>query len=189
VIVEVLLGSRWSSAAPYVSLVALGACATVPTGLLTNAAEALGWIKVVATRLVMFLVAVAAAMAAVFLAGLELSWLLLGVALSQWAVFLLTLRPFVRRGLLQRATVARVQARHAAMAFGAYALAAGGTAATADAPIAVQVAASVVIGLAAVAVLIAAGSRYPAGEILRARLRQGFPATDWRRAGMGVPSK
>lgn len=189
VIVEVLLGSRWSGAAPYVALVALGACANVPTGLLTNAAEALGWIKVVTIRLAAFLTGVAAAMGAVFLAGLELSWLLLGVALSQWAVFLLTLRPFVRRGLLHPTSIARVQTRHAAVALGAYALAAGSAAATASAPLAAQAIATAVAGLATISALAAAGSRYPAGELLGIRLRQAFPTARSPQTRVGATSQ
>lgn len=182
VIVEVLLGPRWSAAAPYVELVALGACANVPTALLTNAAEAIGWLKIVTFRLLTFLLAVGAAMLAVFVGDLELTWLLLGVALAQWLVYVLTLRPFIHKGLLESRPLAKTQAVHGATAFGAFGLAAGCTAAVSGAAAPVQAVATAAVGIGVAAALFIAGHRYPAGRILRARVAQTLPAARWPRA-------
>lgn len=179
VIVEVLLGPRWSDAAPYVSLVALGACAGVPTATLTYTAEALGWIKVVAVRLLTFLAAVAAAMAAVFLSGLGLSWLLVGVALGEWTAYALVLRPFVRRELLDWPGVLAVHVIHGAAALGAFALAAACTSASSELPTVVRVAAIVAVGLCVAFVLFKVGHSYPAGRVLRRRMAQAFPRAGW----------
>ena len=80
--------------------------------------------KTIAARQMTLLVGVAATLITTHLAGLGLTWVLAGVAASEWAAYLLTLSPFVHRRLLAAGSVIRDQAIHAAVALAAYGLAA-----------------------------------------------------------------
>ena len=116
VIVGLLLGDRWDQATPLVSLFALIATAWVPCWILLNAAEAFGWMRVIAWRQLILLAAVSLTLAIAALTDLSVTWLLVGVALCEWAVYLLTLQPFIRRGFLQARMVWRGQLIHAIVA-------------------------------------------------------------------------
>jgi O-antigen/teichoic acid export membrane protein len=174
VIVAVLLGERWDEAVPLIGLFALMASASVPCGLLTNAAEALGWMRIIAVRQVAFFVCVASTLAVAHFADLSLELLLLGVGVSEWMVYVLTLRTFTRRQVLQPDAVLRRQLVHAALAATAFAASAVGALLLRDYSLLVQVAGQVVIG-AAVIETIALGRRWiPATEVLAHRM--GVPA-------------
>lgn len=175
IFVSVVLGARWDDSAPYLTLFALGACALVPIGLLTNCAEALGWMRIIAARVVAFFagVGVVIAIAAVF--DLNVADLLLGIVVVQWLTYVATLRPFVRRGLLATGQVAADQGIHAAFAlltFGAGALC---TTLADTAPLGVQILA--LCGGAAIlcAAFLLIWPVYPAGRILARRLEQAMP--------------
>ena len=174
VIVAVLLGERWEEAVPLIALFALMAAAWVPCGLLTNAGEALGWMRIIAIRQLAFFVCVAATLAVAHFADLSLDLLLLGVGVSEWMVYALTLRAFVGRELLERDTVLRRQLVHAALAATAFAASAVAAQLLSDYSLLVQVAGQVVIGAAVIAT-IALGRRWiPATEVLAHRM--GVPA-------------
>jgi lipopolysaccharide exporter len=176
VIVSVVLGSRWDAASPLLPLFALAACAYIPCGLLTNAAEARGWMRIIAARECVFFAGVVATLFTVHVADLGLSWLLAGVAASQWATYLLTLSPFVRRDLIDGSTTLRVQGIHAAVGVAAYGAAAACVRATDGTSLAVQVLALVGISAAVYGALVACRGWFPAGRILGRRLVQVMPA-------------
>jgi O-antigen/teichoic acid export membrane protein len=127
VIVRVLLGERWHAAAPLVALCALSSCAGLPCSLLTNAAEAFGWMRRIAARQLMLCGGIGAAIVATYVGGLAIEWLLAGMALAQWIAYVSTVMPFVQRGFLDGRSVAVTHAIHGAVALAAYGL----TAATA----------------------------------------------------------
>jgi O-antigen/teichoic acid export membrane protein len=170
VIVAVLLGDRWDGAAPLIAAFALMAAAWVPCGLLTNAGEALGWMRIIAARQVAFFVCVAVTLAVAHFADLSLELLLLGLGVSEWLVYALTLRAFIARELLERDAVLRRQLVHVVLAATAFAASAIGALLLRDYSLLVQVAAQVVIG-AAVIGTIAFGRRWiPATEVLAHRM-------------------
>ncbi|MGH2499989.1 MAG: oligosaccharide flippase family protein [Candidatus Limnocylindria bacterium] len=175
VIVEVLLGPGWEGAKPLVALFALMACGDLPSELLKNAAQALGWMRLIAVRQAAFFVGVAATLATVHLADLGLNWLLAGLAASQWATYLLTLSPFVRRGLLNARSVMRGQGIHAGAAVAIYGVAAACAHAADGAAIAVQILSLVAVAVAVCAALIVFRSWLPAGRVLGRRLAQVAP--------------
>ncbi|MFN8160106.1 MAG: oligosaccharide flippase family protein [Solirubrobacterales bacterium] len=183
VVVRVLLGARFEGSAPLVSLFALGACASIASGLLTNAAEAFGWMRTIALRQAAFFGGVLAAMLTVFLADLSLSWLLAGVAAAQWAAYLLTLQPFIARDFLEAAVVLRSQLAHAAAAALAFAATAACARLLDHAPVAVQAAGQASLGALAVGAMGIGRSRFPAARVLFRRL-----ATDPPRPSAGSDS-
>jgi lipopolysaccharide exporter len=171
VIVRVLLGARWHEAAPLLTLCALAACGNLPCGLLTNAAEAFGWMRLIAIRQIIFFAGISAALLMVYLAGLSLSWLLAGIAAAQWATYAVTLQAFVRRGILDVSVVLRSQLPQgvvAAVAFGAAFACAqllNGTG------LVEQVAGQVAVGMGLVGAILLGRSRFPATKILAHRMR------------------
>ena len=181
VIVSVLLGPRWDAAVSLIPLFALAMCAYIPCGVLTNAAEAMGWMKIIAARQMALLVGVVATLVASYVAGLGLTWVLAGLAASEWAAFFLTISPFVRRRLLVAESVAREQAIHATVALASYGAAAVGAHATAAASLAVQVMTMMGVGLLVFGVLVIFHRWFPAGRVLRRRLVQVAP----RHGGIG----
>jgi PST family polysaccharide transporter len=174
VIVAVLLGGRWGDAPPLVSLFALIACAWVPCGVLTNAAEAQGWMRIIATRQVALFGGIVAAMLVAYLADLSLTWLLAGIAATEWAAYALTLQPFIRRKIIEPSVTLRKQLVHAAIALGGFA-AAGATALALDgAPLGARLAAEVAVGIVVLGAILAARRRIPAMQVLARRI--GVPA-------------
>ena len=175
VIVSVLLGPRWDAVTSLLPLFSLAICAYIPCGVLTNAAEAMGWMRIIAARQMALLVGVVATLVAIYMTGLGLTWVLAGLAASEWAAYLLTLSPFVRRRLLATESVAREHAIHAAVALASYAAAAGCAHATAAASLAVQVMTMMGVGLLVFGVLVIFHRWFPAGRVLRRRLVQVSP--------------
>jgi O-antigen/teichoic acid export membrane protein len=181
VVVRVLLGDRWQDAAPLVALCALIACGDFPCSLLTNAAEALGWMRAISLRQFVFLAGVGTSIAVAHFAGLDLRWLLAGVAVAQWLAYGLTLVPFVERGLLASRPLLRTQSIHAAIALVVYAVMLGATTAADGWPIAAQVACVAAVALLACAALVRFRARYPAGRLLARRVATIAPETGgWR---------
>jgi len=181
-VVHVVLGQRWDGSAPLLTFFALGACALVPTGLLSNCAEAFGWMRIIALRLAAFLTGVGVVIAIAAAAGLDAESLLAGVALVQWLTYLATLSPFVRRGLVEFRETAYQQGIHALLAAAAFLSGVLGARVADGAPVVIQL-----LALAAAALLPAGGafmlrSVYPAATILTTRL--GRSPT----SGFGQPS-
>jgi len=175
-VVRLLLGERWHDAATLVALCALIGCGAFPAGLLTNAAEAFGWMRIVAVRRLVFLAGVAAGLAVGYVTDVRLVWLLAGIALAQAIGYVITLVPFVRRGILSGRAVLASQSVHAAAALGAYLVTASTAAAVANAPLGVQVVCVFGVCLLVCAVLLLSRSWFPAGRILGARLERVAPA-------------
>jgi lipopolysaccharide exporter len=173
VIVAVLLGDRWGDAAPLITLFALLFAAWVPTGVLTNAAEALGWMRIIAMRQTALISGVIVAMLVTHFADLSVHWLLAGTATAEWLTYFLTLRNFAQREMVEaRATLGR-QLVHAGIALAAF----GATAVTADAlggaSLALQVLAQAAIGAVVLAVIASGRSWIPAMQVLARRMELG----------------
>lgn len=170
VVVELLLGPRWHGATPLLRLCALIACGALPTGLLTNAAEAMGWIRLTTLRLIVFLALLCAAVTVVEFAGLGLSDLLVGVAIAQWATYAITLKPFLNRSVVDSRLLFRGHYVHAAVSLGAFGaalacadiLAGAGSLAIVGGELGVT---TVVCGL-----IISGRSWYPASAVLSRRM-------------------
>lgn len=174
VVVRVLLGARWHGAAPLLAFIALAACAALPLGLLTNAAEAMGWMRAIAARQAWFAGGVAAALAAVHFAGLDLQWLLAGVAAAQWSAYGVTLQPFIRRGCVDGRAVLRSQITHAAAGIVTFGAAAGCAHGLSEVSLPIQVVAQMAIGIAVFAALFLGRSWFPATDVLIRRVRSGW---------------
>ena len=174
VIVHLLLGDGWDAAATLITLFALMAAAWVPCGLLTNAAEGLGWMRIAATRQLAFFTCIAVTLAVGKLAGLSLNLIMLGAGISEWIVYALTLRAFISRQLLHRVDIIQRQLIHGALGVVTFAASAIGARVLTHNSLLVQVGAEVAIA-AAVVGTIALGRRwFPATEILARRM--GVPA-------------
>lgn len=176
VLVEVLLGDRWTDAAPYVTLVAVGICAYIPTELLTNAAEALGWIHVATVRRFIYLTAVSFWLLAGFVIDASLGSVLGGIAATQWLLYALTLWTFSQRGLIVRRHLFRTHVIHVTAAAAACFAAAGVTLAVSATPLALQALFVGATGALTVLILAASESRYPASRLLWARVVTAFPS-------------
>lgn len=170
VIVAVILGPRWDDAAPLLALFALTASAWVPCGLLTNAAEALGWMRIIASRQLAFFCAILASVLTVYAADLSITWLLVGVAGAEWAAYLLTLRPFVARGFMRTGDVMRRQLVHGGVAVLALGAAAGCSETLDHAHLAVQVAGQLAVGIGVYALVLFGRGWFPATSVLARRL-------------------
>jgi O-antigen/teichoic acid export membrane protein len=190
VVVRVLLGQRWHAAAPLVALCALIACGDFPCSLLTNAAEALGWMRAIALRQVVFLAGVGASIAVVYLADLDLEWLLAGIALAQWVAYAMTLTPFVERGLLGIRSTLQAQVLHGAAALVVFGITFAGARVVEGTAAPVQVLCMCVVGFGVCGALFALRSRLPAGRVLERRFAHIAPTTTrWRLLGLGTAAR
>lgn len=170
VIVEVLLGPRWSEAAPLLALFALTACGNLPSDLLTNAAQAFGWMRIIAMRLIAFSAGAAGAMGTVHLAGLSPKWLLVGIAASQWITYLLTLQPFIRRRYLDSGLILRKQLVHAAVAVGAFGASASCAKILAGAALPIQVGGQAAVAAVVAGAILLRWRWFPATRVLGRRI-------------------
>jgi O-antigen/teichoic acid export membrane protein len=175
VIVRVLLGPSWHGAAPLVALSALIACGNVACGFLTNAAEALGWMRIVAARQILFFVGTATALLVAHFAGLSLTWLLALVAFAQWATYGLTLVPFVTMKLLDRGALLRENVTHGTVAMVLFGAAAGCAHGLSGESLAIQVTAQIAVAGGAVLLLWLGRSWVPAMRVLARRLGTAHP--------------
>ncbi len=126
--------------------------------------------RIIATRQVVFLAGVVAAVVGVSIADLGLSFLVAGIAAAQWIAYALTLEIFIRRGLLDFRWVLRGQLVHIAMAIGAFAAAFACAHLLAGADILIQVAAQVGVGAGVIGALLSVGPRIPAMRVLGRRI-------------------
>jgi O-antigen/teichoic acid export membrane protein len=170
VIVDVLLGARWHAATPLLQLSVLIACGAFPTGLLTNAAEALGWIRFATLRLIVFLFLLGVAVAIVESIGLGLSELLVGVAIAQWTTYGITLKPFGSRGFIDSRLLLRSHFIHALVSIAVFGIALACAHFLAGMGIVAQIAGELVLTASVCGVILAGRSWYPASEVLWRRL-------------------
>lgn len=170
VAIDFLLGSRWHGATPFLQLCVLIACGALPTELLTNAAEALGWIWLATLRLIAFLVMLCIALAVKELAGLGLSELLIGVAIAQWITYAITLSPFASRGIVDSRLLRRSHFVQVLVSIGAFGIALACARVLAGVGIVVQVTAELMVTVAVCGVVLLGRSWYPASEIFWRRL-------------------
>jgi O-antigen/teichoic acid export membrane protein len=170
VIISVLLGPRWDAAVPLLPLFALAACGIVPSWLLTNAAQAFGWMRIIAARQIAIFAGAVATLATVHLLDLGLNWLLVGVAASQWASYALTLQPFIRRRFLDGGSVLRTQLVHGAVAAIAYGAAATCAHFLDGAALPAQVASQAAVGVTLLVAMVLARPWIPAMQILTRRI-------------------
>ncbi len=178
VVVDILLGPRWHGAAPLLRICALIACGLFPTGLLTNAAEALGWIKFAAFRLAVLLTLLGSAVGIAAVAGFSLQGLLLAVAIAQWFTYAITLQPFISRGVVDTRLVLRSHAAHALAAMGAFGLAFASAEVFAGAGLVLRAASELVVFVAVCGFIVTARSWFPASRILARRLAEVIPPTN-----------
>jgi PST family polysaccharide transporter len=171
VLVDILLGERWHGAAPLLRLFVLIACGMFPTTFLTNAAEALGWIKFAAFRLLVLLALLGAAVAVVGATGLGLRWLLVGVAIAQWSTYVVTLRPFVSRGIVDSRLVLGSHLVHGSLSLAAFGAAFGCAELLAGAGLLAQALGEVVLTVVVCALVLRGRRWYPATRVLAQRMR------------------
>jgi len=180
VVVNVLLGSSWHEATPFLRLCALIVCGDFPTGLLTNAAEALGWIKLTAVRQLVLLVLLGTAIGLVSLTGLGLVYLLAGVAIAQWTTYAIMLRTFVRLDVIDTRLVLWSHFVHGLVSAGAFALAFACASALDHAGVVAQVAGELAVSALVTILIFSARSWYPASRILAYRLHASLsPESPW----------
>lgn len=170
--VEVVLGSRWADSAPLLALFCLIVCAAIPAGLLTNCAEAFGWMRIVGLRQGALLLGVALVLAATAATGRGAQAMLLGVAAAQWATYLATAILFARRGLLGGREALTEHAAHGAFALLALGVGATATAVASGSAVGIQALVAVTGALLACAVFAFLHRTIPAGRILAKRLGQ-----------------
>ena len=175
VIVKVLLGPGWSGTAPLLALFALLACADLPCGLLTNAGEAFGWMRMIWRRQLVFFALLAADIAVVHVAGWGVNALVAGMVIAQWLTYAVMLHAFVRRGFLDARAIAASHAAHLAVLVGAFGAAALCAYVLRSAPLVVQVAAEIGVGVVVCATLFLGRPWFPAGRILARRLELALP--------------
>jgi PST family polysaccharide transporter len=167
VVVRVVLGPDWVRADDLLPLCAAGIVAFIPMGLLTNFAEALGWMKVLAVREVAIGALVLLALSVGAALSVSIEALLVGVALATWIAYMIVLRPYFRTGLLAARRVGREQGLHGAYAVAAYLVALGVGAADDRAPLPLQAVLAALTG--ALVLLLAISPRSPVGKVLRKR--------------------
>lgn len=171
VLIDIVLGERWRGSAPLLRLFVLIACGAFPTSFLTNAAEALGWIRFAVFRLFVLLALLGSAVAVVGVAGLGLRALLLGVAFAQWSTYAITLRPFVSRGIVNERLVLSSHLVHGLVSLAAFGAAFGCVELLAGAGLFAQALGEVALTLIVCALVIRGRAWYPATRVLADRLR------------------
>jgi PST family polysaccharide transporter len=169
-VVKILLGDKWHAAAPLVALCALGACASLPCSLLTNVAEAFGWMRLIATRQLGLCGGIGATIVVVKLGGLDIEWLLAGVAAAQWIAYILTVVPFVKRDFLDGRSVALTQSIHGGYSLVAFGLAFGCARALEGSVPAIQVTGQLAVAGAVAGLILLGGGWFPAKRTLARRI-------------------
>jgi O-antigen/teichoic acid export membrane protein len=170
VVVSILLGPRWDSVPPLLTLFAVGACGNIATGLLTSAAEAFGWMRTVALRQLAFASLMLVALAIVYLTGAPVIWVAASVACAEWGAFFATLQPFIRQGVVAARPMFARQSMHLALATAALAVSAACSEALGESALIAQVGAQLAVATLLALVLVAGRNRIPAMVVLRERL-------------------
>lgn len=183
VVIGLVLGPHFAASVPYLRCSALIACGLFPTSLLTNAAEALGWIRFTAFRLVVLLAMLGSAAGLAKAAGFDLTELLLAVAAAQWITYLITLQPFISRQVVDTRLVIGSHFAHALVSLAAFALSFGAAEALAGPGISwllVQAAAEIVVFALVIVFIFLARPLFPASRIFADRLARVIsPENPW----------
>jgi hypothetical protein len=172
VVVDVLLGPRWTGTALLIVLVAFGGCASLPTILLTSAAEAFGWMRSIWRRQMVLGALLGAVMAIAYVAKAGLIGYLVGVAAVQWVVYFQMIGVFVRRGVLESRAVRRTQIVHGFVSVLAFLAAAGVAWLLHGSGLAVRALAETVVGVGVFGAIAAGRRWFPATRVFALRLEQ-----------------
>jgi lipopolysaccharide exporter len=170
IIVRLLLGPSWHGASVLLEFGVLIACGNLPWVLLTNAAEAFGWMRLVWAKQGAYAVVLAAGVALVHFTALGIEGLLLVVAAAQWTAYGLVAAAFVGREYLDARLMLRSHAIHGAVAIVAYVFAALSAHFLRNAPLGVQVVGELAVALSIYVALVIGRFRYPASRLLGQRL-------------------
>jgi len=165
-IVRVLLGSKWSGAAPLIPPFALYCCLNVVFVLLANAAEAFGWLNFVWKLQAVWALLTVYALALQHMFSFSPAVFLTVVAGMQVGVHALQLLIFGRRGFLRARTILGGELAHAALAaavYGAFRVADKGLASQS---IGVRCSADVALGVAFIVAGLALRRTLPVGRVL-----------------------
>jgi O-antigen/teichoic acid export membrane protein len=185
IVIQVLLGSGWSGSSTLLRLCALIACGNLPWVLLTNAAEAFGWMRLVWVRQGSYFVVLASAIALTHFGGLGTTEMLVGVAVAQWLAYGLTVIAFMRRGHLDAYLMTRSHLIHGAVALAAFVAAAVCARLLRDFGVGFQAGAQVAVGLAVFGGLVLGRFRFPASQVLAERFSQSIHQ---KRPPLGIAS-
>jgi len=169
VVVALLLGDRWAGVAPLLSLAAVAAGGDLACGLLTNAGEAFGWMRVIWWRQTMFALCLACGLFAAHEFGLGVEAVVGLFALSRWVAYGATLSAFVRRRSL-RSSAPREQLVHLAFAATVFFAAALVARVFGDAAVAIQLLTEVIVGLGTLGTLLLLRRQIPAIRTLERRI-------------------
>ena len=170
VVVDLLLGPRWERSAILVRLCALIACASLPWALLTNAAEAFRWMRVVWSVQAAYALVLGTGIALVHFASLGLNDVLVGAAAAQWTAYLLLVGVFTRRSFLDARMIASGHLIHGVLALCVYAVAASCAHFLHGEPLLVRTISELAVAIAAGGALVAGRQWIPCSRILGQRL-------------------
>src|SRR5439155_10845409 len=123
-----------------------------------------------------------------FWADLSISGLLLGVALAQWATYIIILKPFVVRKVLDTEPVVHSHIAHALVALLFFAISALVSWFLSDTSLSIQVAVQLLVVLGLLAFYAIGWTWFPANLVLRRRLLLVLPSTSRWRTWLRVPS-
>jgi hypothetical protein len=140
--------------------------------LLTNAAEALGWIRYTAFRLVMLLALLGTAVVATRLAGLGIEYLLGGIAIAQWITYAVMLKTFITRGVIDSVLVLHSHLVHLLAALAAFGLTFVCSVLLAGTNLFARVGGELIVAIVVCGYILVARSWFPASQILARRLSE-----------------
>lgn len=170
IVVQLLLGSSWHRTAVLLQFCALIACGNLPWVMLTNAAEAFGWMRLVWMRQAAYLAVLSASVALVHFATFGVNELLLGVAAAQWTAYGLIAAVFMRRDYIGAQLMVHSHVIHGVVAILVYASAALCAHILRHTSVAGQAVGEVVVAAAICGGLVVGRFRYPASRLLGGRL-------------------
>jgi len=128
------------------------------------------WRVLAAVVVIVLLALLGAAVAVVGVTGLGLRWLLVGVAIAQWLTYVVTIRPFVSRGIVNSRLVLGSHLVHGSLSLAAFGCAFGCAELLAGAGLFVQALGEVVLTLAVCALVLRGRRWYPATRVLAERM-------------------
>jgi len=141
----------------------------VSYGLLTNAAEALGWIRLTREAPDFHHLALVGG-GTMKLFNLSLRALLLEIALAQWVTYLVTLVPFLKRGVIDVPLIVRSHVVHVLASIGAFFAAYSCAHELARFGLIAQASAETALAIIVGAILFFGRSWYPASQVFHRRL-------------------
>jgi O-antigen/teichoic acid export membrane protein len=171
VVVRLLLGESWEASAPLLRVLCLIGAANIVWWLLTNAAEAFAWMRLVAVCQIACALAMASLLTICWLSNVGLHTVLVGVALIQICAAAGTLIAVARRLDIVLRDLFSALAAHAVAALLAFSLAEGVEKALEGSPLLVRVCGQVLAAGVAVLGLTLLRGRYPAARVLAAHVQ------------------